>query len=150
MKLYLTTIGLVILALMLIFGIDALEAGDEGFLPPGEPTLVVKVNSSNYKQEVVEATVPVVMEFSATWCTPCKRMRPNVERAAAHYKDKVKFVTIDVDESPAIVQEWQAKGWPTMVFIRPGDAASATATRRIIGYQSTREFEDFVDSALSK
>ena len=64
------------------------------------------VNNKNFKEEVLESKVPVVIDFFAQWCGPCKMFGPIFESVAEDYEDKVKFVKVDIDESPEIAEKY--------------------------------------------
>jgi thioredoxin len=89
-----------------------------------ESTASVKhITQADFEMEVTRCTNPVVADFYATWCGPCRVLSPMLDRLAGGYADKVKFVKINVDESPGIAQNFQAEELPLVIFFRDGKVA---------------------------
>jgi thioredoxin 1 len=82
---------------------------------------VQEFNDLNFDQEVLKADVPVLVDFSATWCGPCKAIAPLVGQLADEYEGKVKVGTIDIDESPGIAQRFGIRGVPTLYMFKGGE-----------------------------
>jgi thioredoxin 1 len=81
---------------------------------------VITVNDMNFDTEVLASTVPVLVDFSATWCQPCRAIAPLVNQLAGEYEGRVKVTTVDIDESPATAQKFQIRGVPTLLMIKGG------------------------------
>ena len=81
---------------------------------------VIPVNDLNFDNEVLEAGVPVLVDFSATWCQPCRAIAPLVDQLAGEYEGRVKVTTVDIDESPATAQKFRIRGVPTLLMIKEG------------------------------
>ena len=81
---------------------------------------VIKVDDSNFESEVLESAQPVVVDFSATWCGPCKKLEPIVDEVARDFEDKVKVVKIDVESAPGTAAKFAILQVPTLLFIRDG------------------------------
>lgn len=81
---------------------------------------VLAVKDDTFETEVLRATTPVLVDFSATWCGPCKKLEPIVHEVAAEYGDKIKFVKVDVDRSPATAARFGVLSVPTLLFFRDG------------------------------
>lgn len=76
------------------------------------------VNDTTFQSTVLESKLPVLVDFYADWCGPCKMMAPVVEELAAEYKDRAKVVKINVDESPETAEKYNIMSIPTfMVFV---------------------------------
>ena len=67
--------------------------------------MAYKFTDDNFKEEVLESEIPVLVDFFATWCGPCKMMGPIIEEVAKEYEGKVKIGKLDIDESPKTTQE---------------------------------------------
>jgi thioredoxin 1 len=90
-----------------------------------ESTANVKhIAQGEFETEVTRCTNVVVADFYATWCGPCRALSPMLDRLAAAHADKIKFVKINVDESPGIAQNFSVQGIPTLIFFRDGKVAS--------------------------
>jgi thioredoxin 1 len=81
---------------------------------------VITVNDMNFDTEVLASGVPVLVDFSATWCQPCRAIAPLVNQLAGEYEGRVKVTTVDIDESPATAQKFQIRGVPTLLMIKGG------------------------------
>jgi len=81
---------------------------------------VITVNDLNFDSEVLKSNIPVLVDFSATWCQPCRAIAPLVNQLAGEYEGRVKVTAIDIDESPATAQKFQIRGVPTLLVIKEG------------------------------
>jgi thioredoxin 1 len=81
---------------------------------------VISVNQSNFEAEVIQSKEPVVVDFYATWCPPCKMLAPVLEHLSKEYEGQVKFVKIDTDENEELFSKFPSMGVPTLVFFRDG------------------------------
>lgn len=81
---------------------------------------VITVNDINFDSEVLKSEIPVLVDFSATWCQPCRAIAPLVNQLAGEYEGRVKVTAIDIDESPATAQKYQIRGVPTLLVIKGG------------------------------
>ncbi|AUX24653.1 thioredoxin [Sorangium cellulosum] len=84
-------------------------------------TNVIEVNDLNFAKEVLETQTPVLVDFSASWCGPCKRLAPVVDEIADETAGQIKVVKIDVDEAPAITKQLGIRSVPTVVAFQNGE-----------------------------
>ena len=98
---------------------------------------MIEVNLENFDSEVIKSDKPVVVDFFATWCGPCKRMKPNLEQFASATED-VKVVLADVDGLQDILPNYDVVSVPTIVLFHEGKEV-----RRKSGYMSVEELESF-------
>ena len=92
------------------------------------------VNDDNFREEVFESALPVLVDFTATWCAPCKEVDPIVDELAAEMDGKAKVVKLDIDESPNIYRQLNVNGVPTVIFFNEGreeDRISGAQRREI-------------------
>ncbi|MCP4360688.1 MAG: thiol reductase thioredoxin, partial [Chloroflexi bacterium] len=75
--------------------------------------LVTQIDEDKFQSEVLEAATPVLVDFSAVWCGPCKMLDPIVKDLAGEWGNKVKVVKIDVDHNPNLAMQYQVMGVPT-------------------------------------
>lgn len=80
-----------------------------------------EVTDQSFEQEVLKSEVPVIVDFGAEWCGPCKMILPIIEELAKEYEGKVKVVKIDVDENPAVSSKYGIKSLPTLLFFKNGE-----------------------------
>lgn len=85
---------------------------------------VIEVSDETFQREVLQSTQPVVVEFTAAWCGPCKAMAPALDAAAAELQAQIKFVKLDVDASPRTTGEYGVRGMPTLLLFKDGKPAT--------------------------
>ena len=83
------------------------------------------VNEQNFEHEVLQTDLPVLIEFSAVWCAPCKQVEPDVIALMHELEGKAKVFKIDVDKSPMLAQEMQVKSVPTFMVVKGGRVVAA-------------------------
>ena len=88
------------------------------------------ISEANFQQEVLESDRPVMVDFTAVWCGPCKMLDPVVKQLAVDWGDKVKVVKLDVDHNPDLAMQYQVLGVPTLMLFKNGQMSE-----RITGYQ---------------
>ena len=84
-------------------------------------TEVKHVDEANFQNEVLNSNEPVLVDFSAVWCQPCKMLDPVVKQLAGEWDGTVKVVKIDADENPSLVMKYGVMGIPTLLFIKGGE-----------------------------
>src|SRR5512133_2059967 len=82
---------------------------------------MLHVTEDTFKNEVLDSTEPVLVDFSAVWCQPCKMLDPVVKQLAGEWDGKVKVVKIDADETPGLVMQFGVMGIPTLLFFKGGE-----------------------------
>ena len=78
------------------------------------------VTDGDFKKEVLEANVPVLVDFWATWCGPCKSIGPIIDELAKEYTGRVKMAKLNVDENPATPSQYGVRGIPTLILFKGG------------------------------
>lgn len=91
---------------------------------------IPKLNEDNFQSEVLQADQPVMVDFTATWCGPCKMLDPVVKQLADEWQGKVKVFKLDVDDNPNVTRQYGIMGVPTLMLFVNGSPA-----QRITGYQ---------------
>ena len=81
-------------------------------------------NDLNFEQEVVNSSVPVLVDFTATWCGPCKALAPIIDQIAGDLDGKVKVGKLDVDDSPITAGKFGVRGVPTIMVFKNGQRAA--------------------------
>lgn len=83
-------------------------------------SFVRAVTTEDFAQDVLASPVPVVVDFYATWCPPCRMLAPVLDRAAEAFDGRVKVVKVNVDEEPELAARFGVSGVPTLAFVRGG------------------------------
>ena len=104
---------------------------------------VGKVSDANFESEVLKATGPVVVDFWAEWCGPCRMIAPVLEELSGSLGDKVKIVKLNVDESPATAQKYGIMSIPTLMIFKNGEMAS-----RQIGAAPRQKLEQWITASV--
>jgi len=81
---------------------------------------LVHVNDKNFPDEVLKAALPVLVDFWATWCGPCRSISPVVEALAKEFAGRVKVAKLNVDENPATPCQYGVRGIPTLILFKEG------------------------------
>jgi len=88
------------------------------------------VGEDNFQTEVVDSSIPVLVDFTAVWCGPCKMLEPIVKQLAQEWDGRVKVVKLDVDENASLAMQYQVMGVPTLILFTKGKPVE-----RLTGYQ---------------
>ena len=99
----------------------------------------IKVNDSNFKHEVLESDVPVLVDFWAEWCAPCHMVAPTVEEIAKEYEGKLKVCKVNVDDAPQTASRYSIMSIPTLAIFKKGEVVDT-----IVGVVPKGEFESAI------
>ena len=99
----------------------------------------ININDANFKQEVLESDVPVLVDFWAQWCAPCHMVAPVVEEIAKKYKGKLKVCKINVDEAPNTASKYGIMSIPTLAIFKNGKVAD-----KVVGALPKSELEPMI------
>lgn len=91
---------------------------------------IPKLSEANFETEVIQSSLPVIVDFTAVWCGPCKMLDPIVKQIADELKGRVKVVKLDVDDNPSLTMQYGVMGVPTLMLFVNGSPA-----QRVTGYQ---------------
>jgi thioredoxin 1 len=82
---------------------------------------VIELTDANFEAEVLKSTVPVLVDFTATWCGPCKVLAPIVDSLADEFAGKYKVGKLDIDDAPGVTQKYGVRGVPTVMVFKGGE-----------------------------
>jgi thioredoxin 1 len=104
---------------------------------------MLHLNQENFEEEVIKSKVPVVIDFFADWCMPCRMMAPVFEGLEKEYKKKVKFAKINTEEEAELASKFDIRGIPALLVFKSGKEAG-----RITGFMPKEEMKKKIDSFL--
>jgi thioredoxin 1 len=104
---------------------------------------IVHTSDNDFENDVVKAEKPVLLDFWAEWCGPCKMIAPLLDSIADEYKDKLTVVKLNIDENPQTPPKYNVRGIPTLLLFRDG-----SVTAQQVGAVSKAQLEAFLDSHL--
>jgi thioredoxin 1 len=97
-------------------------------------TDVKYVTEENFDQEVLKSSLPVLVDFTATWCGPCKMLAPVIDELAQEWEGKVNIYKMDVDSSPTTPMKYSVMGVPSLILFKEGEVAA-----RITGFKPKKQ-----------
>jgi len=89
-------------------------------------SLEIEVNGNNFQQEVLESSIPVLVDFWASWCMPCRMLAPTIEKLAEENQDKLKVCKLNTDENQNIAAQYGIQGIPTLIVFKEGKEVGRT------------------------
>ena len=104
----------------------------------------IEVGDESWKKEVLDSDVPVLVDFWAPWCGPCRMIAPIVEELASEYEGKMQFAKLNVDEAPEVTTGYRIRSIPTVMFFKDGAVAET-----VVGAVPKRELVKKVESVLA-
>lgn len=102
-----------------------------------------EISDNTFESEVLQSSSPVLVDFWATWCGPCKAMAPKLEEISATYNGKVKIMKMDVDQNREIPARFGIRGIPTLILFKNGKMLD-----QIVGNQPKEVIEELISKAL--
>lgn len=102
------------------------------------------VSDSNFDSEVLKSSEPVLVDFFAEWCGPCKAMAPALDQLASELKGKVKIVKVDVDQNPGITTKYGIRAMPTLMLFKGGQVAA----QHVGALVQKKKLEDWVNGSI--
>ena len=107
--------------------------------------MAIDVSDSTFEQEVLKSSEPVLVDFFAEWCGPCKAMAPALEQIAQEMQGKVKVVKLDVDQNPKVTSEYGIRAMPTLLLFKNGQVA-AQHTGALV---QKKKLEDWINTSVT-
>ena len=104
---------------------------------------VIEVTDSNFDAEILKSPLPVLVDFWAVWCAPCRAIAPHVEAIANDYAGKLKVGKLDIDSNPEVPSQFEVRSIPTLLVFKEGKVVG-----QIVGAVPRAKLEDLVKKAL--
>ena len=105
---------------------------------------VIEIDESNFENEVIKSEIPVMLDFSAVWCGPCKAIAPHVEEASSVYTGKLKVGKIDVDNNQRIAMQYSISSIPFVMFFKNGEVVD-----HVLGAVPKKALFDRIEKVLA-
>ena len=106
---------------------------------------IVHTTDAAFDTDVVKSSQPVLLDFWAEWCTPCKMIAPILDVIADEYKDRLRVVKLNIDENPRTPPKYNVRGIPTLLLFRDGTVAAQQ-----VGAVSKAQLESFLETHLTR
>jgi len=106
---------------------------------------IKEFSDQNFDQEVVKSSVPVLVDFWAEWCMPCRMLAPTIEKIAAEYTGKVTVGKVDTDANRDVSIKFGISAIPTVILLKDGEVL-----QRFVGLRQEKDFKAALDAALAK
>ena len=133
--------GLVFCALLLLFGCNRGSSSMSAASMNESSPNVKRISDAQFDAEVAKTASPVVVEFYATWCEPCKVQAPMIEEIAASLTNKMKFVKMNLDDATATAKQFKIEGVPTLLFFKNGKLVDT-----VVALQTADELKKRIDA----
>ncbi|OQY24488.1 MAG: thioredoxin [Desulfobacteraceae bacterium 4572_35.2] len=104
---------------------------------------VLEFTDSNFDSEVINSDTPVLVDFWATWCAPCKAIAPTIDALADSFNGKVKIGKVNVDDNPNIPGQFGVRGIPTLILFKDGKVVD-----QLVGAIPKNQLEELINKAL--
>ncbi len=105
---------------------------------------ILDVTDATFEEQVLKSEAPVLVDFWAEWCAPCRALAPVIEELATEYGERLRVVKVDVDANPTTAAKLQVRAMPTLLFIKNGQV-----TDSVVGTQPKRKLSEHIDRLLA-
>jgi thioredoxin 1 len=105
--------------------------------------ILAELSDSSFEQEVTKSLIPVVVDFWAPWCPPCKKIAPVLEEIAKEYSGKIEIKKVNVDEFPQLAAKFDIKGIPALIFFKNGEVVE-----KLVGAVPKSNITDTINAKL--
>ena len=106
---------------------------------------IINVNQDSFQKAVLDSQKPVLVDFWAPWCGPCRAVAPVIEELTKDYEGKIEFTKVNVDEAPFVASKYGVMSIPTIIVFKGGKPLN-----QVIGYQPKDQLKKLLDGALAQ
>ena len=106
---------------------------------------MIELNKDNFEKDVLKSEMPVIVDFWAPWCMPCRIVSPTLEKLSKEYHNKLKFAKMNVDDNQEMSVMFDVRGIPCMIIFNKGNELD-----RFVGAHPESDLRKMIDSALAK
>lgn len=106
---------------------------------------IIELNEKNFEKEVLKSQMPIIVDFWAEWCMPCKMLAPTIEKIARDYKDKIKVCKVNVDSNQELSSSLGIRSIPTLLFFLNGEMVE-----QVIGVINEIQLKKVIDKVFKK
>lgn len=106
---------------------------------------ITEFTDANFEQEVLKSSTPVLVDFWAEWCMPCRMLAPTIEKLAKDYTGRVKIGKVDTDSNRDVSLKYQISAIPTVILFKDGQVA-----QKFVGLRQERDFKEALDAVAAK
>ena len=103
----------------------------------------VRLSDDTFEEIVLKAQIPVLVDFWATWCAPCRMIAPIIEELAEEYNGKIQFAKLDVNDNPKMATKYGIESIPALIIFKQGEPF-----KQIVGFKPKKELKQSLDAAL--
>ncbi len=104
---------------------------------------IINLNNENFKEQVMEETLPVLVDFTASWCGPCQMMTPVLENLATEYEGRLKIAKVNVDDNAELSAQYGIMGVPTLILFKEGKQVET-----LVGFQPKNKLASRLDALI--
>jgi thioredoxin 1 len=105
--------------------------------------MVIEINETNFEKEVLSSDKPVLVDFWASWCGPCKMLSPVIDELASEYNGKAKVFKVNTEENMSLSTKFQIMSIPCLILFKNGEVLN-----KIVGFRPKSDIEKLINSAL--
>jgi thioredoxin 1 len=105
--------------------------------------MAIELNESNFSQEVLSSDKPVLVDFWASWCGPCKMLIPIIDELAIEYEGKAKIVKVNTDSNMSLSSQYQVTSIPCLMLFKEGKVV-----QKVVGFKPKNDLKKLIDSVL--
>ncbi len=105
--------------------------------------MALEISSEQFQHEVLDADIPVLVDFGAIWCPPCQMLEPVINRISKEYEGKMKVFKVNTDNSPDLASRYQIRGVPTIIIFKNG-----INEKTMVGYRDYDKLKEEIESVI--